>query len=93
MSIKFIPGEKFLLCIIILLVIMVPLSSIITNALLSETNILVEQVNSKIEKQKGVNESLTMQINELASLQNIQEVAELYGLSYNNDNIKDIESE
>ena len=28
-----------------------------------------------------------MQINELASLSNIQDVAKTYGLSYNNDNI------
>ena len=35
-----------------------------------------------------LNQGLSMQINELASLENIQEIAKEYGLEYNNDNIK-----
>ncbi|MBQ4061132.1 MAG: hypothetical protein IJD46_03810, partial [Bacilli bacterium] len=58
--------------------------------LLSESNIEVEKIKSKIDKQTSTNESLSMQINELASLENIQEVASKYGLSYINDNIKTI---
>ena len=34
-----------------------------------------------------------MKINELASLDKIQEVAKNEGLSYNNDNIKNVEDE
>ena len=34
-----------------------------------------------------------MQIDELASLENIQKIAEEYGLSYINDNIKIVSSE
>ena len=44
-------------------------------------------LKSNIEDQKEENESLSMQIDELASLTKIQEVAEQQGLSYNNDNI------
>ena len=40
--------------------------------------------------QEKKNESLTMKINELASLDKIQEVADDQGLSYNNDNIKTV---
>lgn len=65
-----------------------PICTVFTKALLSESNIEVEQVKSKIEKQSNVNESLSMQIDELASLDKIQEVASEKGLSYNNENIK-----
>ena len=47
-----------------------------------------QQLKNKIEEQSNINESLSMQINELASLDKIQEVAKNIGLSYNNDNIK-----
>ena len=50
-------------------------------------DIEVERLKSKIETQENVNSSLSMQVDELASLSNIQSVAESYGLSYNNDNI------
>ena len=41
----------------------------------------------RVEKQENINESLEMQVNELASLSSIQDIAKEYGLSYNNDNI------
>lgn len=87
-KIKILKGEKLLYFILFFLVIAVPISNVFTKALLSETNIEVEQLKNKIEKQANVNESLSMQINELASLDKIQEVAKDIGLSYNNDNIK-----
>ena len=45
----------------------------------------------ELEYQSGINESLNMKINELASLDKIREVATSQGLSYNNDNIKIID--
>mgnify|MGYP000072173745 CR=1 FL=1 len=42
------------------------------------------------EKQEKTNESLSMTIDELASLTKIQEVAQEQGLSYNNNNIRTI---
>ena len=45
----------------------------------------------EIEEQSKTNESLSMKINELASLDKIEEVAKEQGLSYNNDNIKNID--
>ena len=50
--------------------------------------LLPRKAKEIIEKQENINESLNMQINELASLDKIQEVAKNIGLSYNNDNIK-----
>jgi cell division protein FtsL len=87
-KIKILRGEKFLYIILILLVVAFPISSVFTKALLSETNIDLEKMKNKIEEQSDINESLNMQINELASLDKIQEVAKDFGLSYNNDNIK-----
>ncbi len=87
-KIKILRGEKLLYFMLFFLVIAVPISNVFIKALLSETNIEVEKVRNKIEKQENINESLNMQINELASLDKIQEVAKNIGLSYNNDNIK-----
>ena len=64
-----------------------PLLTVFSKAVLSKANIEVERISEKIEKQQGINESLEMQKNELASLSNIQDIAKIYGLSYNNDNI------
>lgn len=85
---KIVKGEKILYFLLFLLVIAVPISNVFTKALLSESNIEVEQLKSKINSQENLNESLSMQINELASLDKIQEVAKESGLSYNYDNLK-----
>lgn len=87
---KLLKGEKFLTVIIVLMIISLPICTVFTKAVLSSTNITVEQLKDKIENQKGINESLSMQIDELASLDKIQEVASEKGLSYNNTNIKNI---
>ena len=89
-KVRFLKGEKVMYFVIILVAVLIPISNVFTSALLSETNIEVEQLKSKIDKQTSNNESLSMQINELASLENIQAVASEYGLSYINDNIKTI---
>ena len=67
--------------------VLIPVLNVYTSAVVTKTNIEVEELKSSIEKQREENESLEMQIDELASLDNIQEVAKEYGLSYNNTNI------
>ena len=67
-----------------------PTSWVYTKALLSETSIELEKINSKIDSQNDKNEALSMQIDELASIENIQSIASANGLSYNNSNIKTI---
>lgn len=69
-----------------------PISTVFTKAILSETNISVEKMKSKIKDLEGINESLSMQVDELASLDKIQEVAREKGMSYNNNNIKNIQN-
>ena len=92
-KLKFLKLEKFLYIIIFILVITIPLTSVITNAKLSETNILVEELNFKINNQRAVNESYSMQIDELGSLENVQKKALEYGLVYNHEKIKDIKGD
>jgi cell division protein FtsL len=75
---------------LLFLVLAIPVVNVFSKSLLSKTNIEVERLEKKINKQKSTNEALSMQINELASLDNIQAVASQYGLSYNNSNIKTI---
>ncbi len=89
---KRLKGEKFVIFAIVLIAIAIPLLSVFTQAKLSESNIALEKLKQDIEYQTGINESLNMKINELASLDKIREVATSQGLSYNNDNIKVIDN-
>lgn len=92
-SVKLLKGEKFMYFLLVLLVLAIPMVNVYTSSLLSETNTNVERLQSKISTQELTNQSLSMQIDELASLENIQSIAEEYGLSYNNSNIKTIGQE
>ena len=92
-KIKLLKGEKFMYGILIFLVLAIPMFSVYTSSLLSETNNEVEKLKNNIESQELVNQSLSMQVDELASLENIQKIAEEYGLSYINSNIKIIATE
>lgn len=87
-KVKILRIEKLIYALIIIMAVMIPIANVFSKALLSETNIEVEKLENKIKKQVGINDSLSMQINELASLDKIQAVANELGLSYNNDNIK-----
>lgn len=84
---KLLKGEKFMYFIILLLIVAIPVVNVFSSSLVSETNIKAEKLKSKIEKQENANESLQMQINELVSMENIQKIADEYGLSYISDNI------
>ena len=89
--IKLLKGEKMMFFLIVLFgCIIMPTSWVYTKALLSETNIELEQIKNKIDSQDNTNEALSMQIDELASIENIQSIASASGLSYNNSNIKTI---
>ena len=80
-------GEIFMYFVLLAMIISIPIVNVFSKALLSETNIKTEKLKSKIEKQEAANESLEMQIDELVSMENIQKIAKLYGLSYISDNI------
>lgn len=90
---KLLKGEKFMYGLLIALLLAIPMFNVYTSSLLSETNNEVEKIKDNIESQELVNQSLSMQVDELASLENIQKIAEEYGLSYVNGNIKIITTE
>ena len=85
--------EKFIYTLAIILLVISPVSIVFSKATLAKVNFEVEKRKKKIESQEKTNESLSMTINELASLTKIQQVAEEQGLSYNNDNIKTVPDE
>lgn len=79
--------RKFVVLGAILLLFLWGVSFFMKNSLAS-INIEVERLSRDIKEQKEVNQSLTMKINELASLENVNVVANQVGLAYNNDNIR-----
>ena len=79
--------EKLLIRLCTILLILFPVSIVLSKAALSNMNLEVEKLKRQINVQKNANESLTMKVNQLKSLANIDVVAESEGLSYNSSNI------
>ena len=85
--------ERMIYSIAIFLLVISPVSIVFSQSTLAKVNFEVEKQKKEISAQKKTNESLSMTIDELASLTKIQEVAEQQGLSYNNNNIKSVSNE
>ena len=83
--------EKVLYVFAIVLLLIAPISIVFTKSALSEINFKVEKMKKEIASKEKTNEGLEMKINELVSLDNIKNVIKTEGLSYNNDNIKNID--
>ena len=79
--------DRLMIMVIALLIVFTAVLVVYSKSTLSESNIELERIKRKVEKQESINESVAMKINELASLSNIQDVAKEHGLDYNNDNI------
>ena len=79
--------------IIVVFIISLAITRVSLTAYLSKINYDVEIEKKQISEQRKTNESLTMAINELASLAKIEEVAQDEGLRYNNKNIKTIKDQ
>ena len=82
--------ERLLYIFVLILVLSTPFLLVFSQATLSKVNYDVEKTKQAISTQRKKNESLTMKVNELASLEKIQQVANEQGLSYNNNNIRTI---
>ena len=89
-KVKLLKGENAMYVLLLFLLITIPVFNVFTSSMLSETNNEVEKITKNIERQELTNQGLSMQIDELASLENIQTIAENHGLSYNNSNIKTV---
>lgn len=79
--------EKMLIKLCTVVLLLFPVTVVLSKAALSNMNLEVEKLKRNINVQKNSNESLTMKVNELKSLANIDVIAESEGLSYNSDNV------
>lgn len=79
--------EKFLIFSMICSLVGIFAIQIFFGAQISNVKMNTEKIEYKIEVQEKKNESLTMQINELTSYENVSKVIEKMGLEYNNKNI------
>ena len=86
-------GERAIYLTLALILLAIPVCNVYTKAILSETNIALEEIKSDIKEQESLNEGLKMEISELASLDTIQEIAAEEGLTYQNGNIKAVTNE
>ena len=77
-----------MITIIVVSIIGLLLTNFIGQAVLQSSNSELQRLKSKIETQEELNAGIQMKINELASLDNALEVADNFGLEYNNNNIR-----
>lgn len=90
-KLKLLKVERLLYTLAICLLLVSPVAIVFSKATLSKLTIDVEELKEQVSVQEKKNQSLTMKVNELSSLENIQLVAQNMGLKYNNNNIKTID--
>ena len=83
--------ERFLYKSFICLTILLIIGIVFGQTSLAKINLEVQKLKEQVESKEEENQSLVMKINEMASLENIQNVSNDMGLAYNNENIKTIE--
>ena len=79
--------EKTMISLTLSTIFCVFISVLFFKVQLSSVNIEVDKLKKSVSKEEKINESLTMKVNELVSLENMQFVAANNGLEYNNNNI------
>lgn len=63
---------------------------IYSKATLAKINLEIQDLSGTIKEETEDNQSLAMRINEMVSLEKIQQVSDELGLTYNNKNIKTV---
>ena len=81
-------GENTMMVLIIFFVVCTFFVNFVGQAMVQSNNSELQRLKSKIESQEKLNASMQMKINELSSLDNALEVADTFGLKYNNSNIR-----
>ena len=81
-------GENTMVALIVIFLLCTLLTHFMGGATLQSNNSQLQRLKSQIQTQEELNASIQMKINELASLDNALEVADSYGLGYNNSNIR-----
>lgn len=81
-------GEGFLKLGIVVFLGLFLLCNFVLSAKVQSSNSELQRLKTKIDNQEKMNLSIQMKINELSSLDNALEVADTFGLEYNNSNIR-----
>ena len=82
--------EKTLYKYFVLTTVILVIGIIYSRATLGKINLEVQELSDIIKEESEDNQSLAMKLNEMVSLDKIQEVSETLGLAYNNNNIKSV---
>lgn len=82
--------EKYLVFGIVFFTILSVFMSFVLSARVQSSNSELQRLKTKIESQKKLNLGMKMKIDELSSLDNTMEVADTFGLEYNNNNIRTV---
>ena len=82
--------EKFIYKSFVFTTVILVVGIIYSRAMLGKINLEVQELSGIIKDETEDNQSLVMKINEMVSLDKIQEVSNELGLTYNNDNIKSV---
>ena len=82
--------EKFIYKSFVFITVILVVGIIYSRAMLGKINLEVQELSGIIKNETEDNQSLVMKINEMVSLDKIQEVSNKLGLTYNNDNIKSV---
>ncbi|MCI6848140.1 MAG: hypothetical protein MR835_04770 [Erysipelotrichaceae bacterium] len=82
--------EKRIYKTFVFITIFLILGIIYSKATLAKINLEIQDLSGTIKEETEDNQSLAMRINEMVSLEKIQQVSDELGLTYNNKNIKTV---
>ena len=80
-------GEKLLYALGVFCIVATIVLKVFSSASISNIKMSIEKISYQIQSQEKQNQSLTMQVNELTSYENLNSVLKEMGLAYNNENI------
>ena len=80
-------GERLLYTLGLLCFVLSIIVRVFASASIGNLQMDIEKVSYRIDNQTKKNQSLTMQVNELTSYENLNSVLKDMGLAYNNKNI------
>ena len=82
--------EKFIYKSFVFTTVFLVVGIIYSRAALGKINLEIQELSDTIKEETEDNQSLAMKINEMVSLEKIQEVSDELGLKYDNNNIKSV---
>lgn len=83
--------ERFMYKLCIGVIILLIVGIVCSETTLAQMNLEIQKLDKEVDKQRKIQESLEMKIDEMTSLDNIKEISEAYGLTYRSENIKTID--